>query len=247
MLSFDRAECYFRYFSEVSTGPELADLLDELAREMGFAYFALTHHVDVQRFSDKAIRLLNYPGDWVEYYDAHSLGVADPVHRASHVTNLAFPWSKIPDLIALTQRDRDILARGGLNGIGDGYTVPAHIPGESHGSCTFANPRGVALPENQLPLAQLIGQFAFDAARRLSGIRPKRPEVSLTDRQRQCLKWAALGKTDWEIAKILGISRGTVILHLKAAREYYGGCNRTLSVVHALRESTLTFPDIFDG
>src|SRR5690349_15548748 len=90
MLPFDRAEPFFRQFSDLSASGELADLLDAISRELGFRYWALTHHVDIRRNPDQAIRLHNYPGEWVEYYDANSLGLSDPVHRASHVTSLGF-------------------------------------------------------------------------------------------------------------------------------------------------------------
>ena len=244
MLSFDLVKPYFRYFSEVATGSELADLLESVTRDLGFRYFALTHHVDIRRNPDKTIRLLNYPGEWVEYYDANCLGVTDPVHRASHVTTLGFAWSKIPLLIALTALDREILARGESNGIGEGFTVPAHVPGESHGSCTFANPAGTTLPEASLALAQLVGHYAFDAARRLWQVRPE-PVAGLTERQRECLRWVALGKSDWEIAQILGIRHHTVIMHLKQARDRYGGGKRSALVAHALYDTSITFPDIF--
>jgi LuxR family transcriptional regulator, quorum-sensing system regulator CciR len=245
MLPFDRAEPFFQHFSEVASGTELADLLDTVTRELGFRYWALTHHVDIRRNPEKAIRLHNYPGEWVEYYDANSLGLTDPVHRASHVTMLGFAWSRIPQMIALTPRDREILAKGGSNGIGDGFTVPAHIPGESHGSCSFANPAGTALPADDLPLTQLIGTFAFEAARRLWRVRPQRPMAPLTCRQRECLIWVARGKTDWEIAQILGINHQTVVMHLKHARDRYGGGKRTSLVAQALYDTSITFPDIF--
>jgi len=245
MLPFNRAEPFFRQFAELTTSLELAGLLDEVSRELGFRYWALTHHVDIRRHPDKAIRLLNYPGEWVEYYDANSLGLSDPVHRASHVTSQGFAWSRIPDMIALTPRDRDILARGGSNGIGDGFTVPAHVPGESHGSCSFANPAGTPLPGEDLPLAQLVGTFAFEAARRLWRVRPEKPLAPLTDRQRECLIWVARGKTDWEIAQILGIAHQTVVLHLKHARDRFGGGKRTSLVAQALYDSSISFPDIF--
>lgn len=245
MLSFDRTQSFADHFAEITTDAGLADLLDELTREMGFAHFALTHHVDIRRNPTHAIRLLNYPGEWVEYYDAHCLGVSDPVHRASHVTNLAFAWSKIPELIALSARDRDILAMGGHNGIGNGFTVPAHIPGESHGSCTFANPVGKPLPEDQLPIAQLIGQYAFETARRLWQVRPRDPVASLTERQKECVVWVAAGKTDWEIGQILGIAEETVADHLKHARDRYGGGNRTTLVARTLYDTSISFPEIF--
>jgi LuxR family quorum-sensing system transcriptional regulator CciR len=105
--------------------------------------------------------------------------------------------------ITLTPRDLEVLELATERGIGDGFTVPAHVPGESNGSCSFAAEPGEALREEQLPFAQLAGAFAFEAARRLSGMRssgsvPTRP---LTDRQRDCVVWASRGKSDWEIAR----------------------------------------------
>lgn len=44
----------------------------------------------------------------------------------------------------------------------------AHIPGEVNGSCSFAMGSVDVLDQRQLPLVQLIGSFAFEAARRLS-------------------------------------------------------------------------------
>lgn len=245
MLPFSHAEPFFRQFAQIGTAAELADMLDAITPKLGFRYWALTHHVDVRRHPERAIRLHNYPGEWVEYYDANKLGLSDPVHRASHVTSAGFAWSHIPELIALTPGDREILARGGTNGIGDGFTVPAHVPGESHGSCSFANPAGTDLPGDDLPLAQLIGTFAFEAARRLWRVRPENPAAPLTDRQRECLIWVARGKTDWEIAKILGVTHHTVILHLKHARDRFGGGKRTSLVAQALYDTSISFPDIF--
>src|SRR5690606_14146064 len=164
---FDRIDAFVRDTTEVVTESELAELLAEISREMGFAYFALTHHVDLRRAPGPAIRLANYPADWVDYFDDNRLGPSDPVHRASQVTSVGFSWSKLSSLIDLTPRDRRILDLAALRGIGDGFTIPAHVPGESNGSCSFATVAGRAISEEHLPLAQLAGAFAFEAARRI--------------------------------------------------------------------------------
>src|SRR5207244_3201647 len=118
-------------------------------------------------------------------------------------------------------------------------------PGEAHGSCSFAAETGVSLDLDSLPLAQLVGAFSFEAARRIRRVRePRLPQPRLTDRQRECVMWAARGKTDWEIAKILGVSHETVIQHLKQARERYGVGKRTLLTVHALFDGTIAFFDV---
>ncbi|WP_129793884.1 LuxR family transcriptional regulator [Sphingosinicella sp. CPCC 101087] len=247
MVKFERAELFLRDLAGLSSEGQLSDALAEISREMGFHHFALTHHVDVRRSARTAIRLHNYPADWAQYYDENRLGLSDPVHRASHVTSVGFTWSQIPQLIALTRRDHDILARGVDQGIGDGFTVPAHVPGESNGSCSFANPVNWPIQSDDLPLAQLVGSFAFEAARRLWRLRSPGELTGepLTDRQRECIIWVARGKTDWEISRILGISHETVIRHLKQARERYGVTKRTMLAVHALFDGSISFFDIF--
>jgi LuxR family quorum-sensing system transcriptional regulator CciR len=242
---FDRIDRFVRDLRLVESEEQLSSLLESISLELGFAFFALTHHVDIRQAPQPAIRLATYPAEWVDYFDGQRLGPSDPVHRASHLTSVGFAWSEVPAMIPLTRRDRDILDRARLAGIGDGFTIPAHVPGESHGSCSFATRRGEPIEADALPRAQLVGAFAFEAARRLWKIRAvDKPVPGLTDRQRDCLLWAARGKSDWEISRILGISHETVIQHLKQARERYGVGKRTLLAVHALFDGTISFLDI---
>ena len=241
---FDRVEAFVRDVRRLKTEDELAEALGEVANDLGFRFFALTHHVDVRQ-SSAAIRLHNYPSGWAEWFDDQSLGGADPVHRASNLTSVGFAWSKLDELIALTPGDRKILDLARGEGIGDGFTVPAHVPGEAHGSCSFAAERGNLLREEHLPLAQLVGAFAFESARCMRRLRePGSPLPRLTDRQRECVMWAARGKSDWEISQILGVGHETVIQHLKQARERYGVGKRTLLAVHALFDGTIGFLDV---
>ncbi len=242
---FDRIDRFVRDLRLVESEEQLSSLLESISLELGFAFLALTHHVDIRQAPQPAIRLATYPAEWVDYFDGQRLGPSDPVHRASHLTSVGFAWSEVPAMIPLTRRDRDILDRARLAGIGDGFTIPAHVPGESHGSCSFATRRGEPIEPDALPRAQLVGAFAFEAARRLWKIRAvDKPVPGLTDRQRDCLLWAARGKSDWEISRILGISHETVIQHLKQARERYGVGKRTLLAVHALFDGTISFLDI---
>lgn len=240
---FDRVERFVRDVRQLRTEAELAEALEDIVSDLGFRYFALTHHVDV-RTSSAAIRIHNYPEGWVEWFDQQALSGSDPVHRASNVTSVGFAWSSLPEMIVLTAQDREILELALRQGIGDGFTVPAHVPGEAHGSCSFACGPGDPLMHDHLPLVQLVGAFAFEAARSMRRRRFAKAPIGLTDRQRECVIWAARGKSDWEIAKILGLSRETVIEHLRHARERYGVGRRTLLAVHALFDGTIGFLDV---
>jgi LuxR family quorum-sensing system transcriptional regulator CciR len=241
---FDRVDAFVKDVRALKTEGELAEALDEVSADLGFRYFALTHHADVRR-SSTAVRIHNYPGGWEEWFDDQGLGPIDPVHRASHMTSVAFSWSNLEKLIPLTPGDRLILERARRQGIGEGFTVPAHVPGETHGSVSFAVETGVRLNPDRLPLTQLVGSFAFEAARCIRRLRePAAPLPRLTDRQRECVVWATRGKSDREIAEILGVSHETVIMHLKQARDRYGVAKRTLLAVHALFDGTIGFFDI---
>lgn len=231
----------------VGSADDLAAALAAIATEIGFQYFALSHHVDIAAARGSAIRLHNYPAQWADYYDAHALGVSDPVHRASHVTSVGFCWSRMPYMIPLTAADRKVLALGREQGIGEGFTVPANVPGEARGSCSFASQAGRPISDAMLPLAQLAGAFAFEAARRLwttRGHLPVPQTRALTDRQRDCVLWAALGKGDWEISMILGIAEETVARHIKQACERYGVNKRSSLIFRTLYDGTLTFTDL---
>jgi LuxR family quorum-sensing system transcriptional regulator CciR len=240
---FDRVEVFVRDVRKLDSEEELAAALAEVAAELGFRYFALTHHVDVRR-SSGAIRMHNYPDGWAEWFDSQSLGTTDPVHRASNLTSVGFIWSALPKMIALTRQDRSVLELARKEGIGEGFTVPAHVPGEAHGSCSFACGAGEPFADEHLPLLQLVGAFAFEAARRMRRDRFSDGPIQLTDRQRECVMWAARGKSDWEIAKVLGVSEATVGEHLRHAYERYGVGKRTLVAVHALFDGTIGFLDV---
>jgi len=237
----------FIEFAGTATNPaDLADILGETTGRMGYDYFALTHHVDLRDAPPSTIRLHSYPDRWVEYFDRNGLAASDPIHRASQRTAIGFAWRCVPQMIPLTPADRRILALATDHGIGEGFTIPAHVPGEANGSCSFATANGRPLPPDNSAQAQVVGSFAFEAARRVWQVRGAETDARprLTDRQRDCLIWAARGKGDWETSVILGISEDTVAQHISQACERYGVQKRTSLMIHTLFDGTISFADI---
>lgn len=241
------AEQFIDVVRSIDDRRALETAMADITRELGFEHYALSHHVDLIEEGQGAIRLHNYPVAWAAFYDANAFGVTDPVHRAAHVTSVGFRWSHIHAMIPLTSADRRIMALGLKQGIGDGFTVPANVPGEARGSCSFALGPGRLLPEHMLPVAQLAGAFAFEAARRLWTGRGRAGDMpGLTDRQRDCVLWMARGKSDWEISRILGVTEETVVRHVKQARERYGVQKRTSLAIRTLFDGTISFTDVLN-
>jgi LuxR family quorum-sensing system transcriptional regulator CciR len=222
--------------------PQLGTLLDDASRELGFQHYALLDHASLGGPGSGLLRIDNYPEDWVEELISSGYISDDPVHLASRRTNIGFGWSDLGNLIRLEQRHRRILARGRRFGLGSGLTVPANVPGEPSASCSFAVRAGREMPAARLHCAELIGAHALCAARRLRpGVPRERPHLS--HRELQCLRLVALGKTDWEIAQILGLSPHTVRQYVKSARAAYDTVSRTQLVVYGLRDAWMSFDD----
>ncbi|OZI27301.1 MULTISPECIES: helix-turn-helix domain-containing protein [Bordetella] len=61
----------------------------------------------------------------------------------------------------------------------------------------------------------------------------------LSDRERDCLYWSALGKTSWETGVILGVTERTVNFHIGNACSKLGVYNRRAAITQALRQGLL--------
>lgn len=231
------------------TTRELALLMEQITRDMGFDYYALIHHVD-HRMDARgvSIRLENYPRAWVDIFLERELFSWDPIHLASYSTNVAFAWSDVPDMIQLSKRHKAVLKAAALEGLGDGFTVPANLPGEANGSCSFAVRVGRDLPRERLVMVQTIGSFAFQAARDLAleAFPSAAPHgrVALSPRQLDCVLLAGRGKSDWEIGQILGLKQTTVTEYLDAARDRYGVARRVQVILRAVHDGHIALSDL---
>jgi len=233
--------------SSVATVQELERSISSACATLGFDYFAIVHHVDFGRVTPNAIRLTNYPEQFIAKVREGQLG-RDPVMRASERTNSGFTWSEVANLIPLTDRDHAYMRQAGELGLAEGFTVPYHIPGETLGSCHFAVREHGRLPTAHLAAAQSIGAFGFEAARRLfasddyTHIAGRR--LPLTQRQRDCVIEVARGKSDTVIAQLLGLRPRTVNEYIESAKRRYLVSTRQQLIVRALFQSDICFSEV---
>jgi len=238
------AEEFATELINVRSDTELDGALKQVSRRLGFDHFALSLEMRSTSCEAPGLLLHDYPDEWAKVYIAFDLAGQDPVRRACDRTIIGFAWDWIDELVPLTRGDRQMLNVGRECGIGNGYTVPRHLPGIGRGTCTFAVRPERELPRRRFAVAEMIGTLALSCALGLSSEKFDEKVPSLTDRQRECLLWVARGKTAAETAMILEISTETVIQHLKMARERYQvHCKQSL-VVAALFDGLIGFADI---
>jgi hypothetical protein len=199
----------------ISTAGSMDDMREALARasrDMGFDRFALSAELGLGSEYGASVLIHSYPASWADVYVGFNLAASDPVRRAGEHSILGFRWDRIADIIPMTDMERRTFETGRRHGIADGFTVPRHLPGSVTATCTFVTGTGRNFPRDNLVVAEAIAGVAIARVRQLSAwtAPPRRPR--LTDRQRDCVLWAARGKTDWEISRILGIGHETVSL-----------------------------------
>lgn len=179
-------------------------------------------------------RSFNFPAGWDEswhVYNAHC-----PYYHACFDGRIAFDWTSVRkrrDLSAIESKAWHYLADFGLI---EGFTVPVHSPGY-FGFVTVVgdkNDRGWARRiETQAERLLFLTHVFHEATRERFPLFIEAEETPLSTRERECLRWAAAGKTTEEVAVILGLSHETVRVYFKRAMRKLGATNRAQAVARA--------------
>ncbi|MGW1419899.1 LuxR family transcriptional regulator [Bradyrhizobium manausense] len=218
----------FQNFIDLLSKAENADAFCETmastAAALDLSCFA---YLSLPDASDKQPRVIStYPTAWTTYYLRNHYERVDPVVVQALKDPEPFRWGigRTTRLMSLAQRE--VLDQASQFGIRFGFTVPIH---DGHGpiaALTFATdlqrpPFEKCIDSHARVLQLMAMYFHAHVRRKLSGGH-KIGGVLLSPRELECLEWAARGKSAWEIAHILGISRHTVASYLDNVKEKLG-------------------------
>ena len=172
-----------------------------------------------------------WPAEWFELYTRENFSALDPVPRYGASTVQPFEWSD-----ARYDKEDDpaahlVMMRATEFQLRAGYCIPMHYDGG--GAVISLATEHLHLDPLAKSALQLIGVYAHNRIRSLSRGPEERRDL-LTSREREVLRWAACGKTSWEISMILKISERTVKFHLVEASRKLNAVNRTSAVAKAL-------------
>jgi DNA-binding CsgD family transcriptional regulator len=117
--------------------------------------------------------------------------------------------------------------------------VPVHLPFGQIGAVSF-NPidRSITdLDEQFLAYGDAFAVFSrvfiSTYVHAMGSLQALPPESRLSKREVECLRWAAIGKTDLEISMIMSRSRATVRFHIHNAATKLNAVNRSQTVFKA--------------
>lgn len=204
---------------------------DRLAAHLNFRWFAYLG------FSEPVLKVLSsYPSSWAREYIEQHYEEIDPVIGFARSSKRLFQWDRRTLRLSSASQQR-FFAEAGKFGIYRGVTVP--ILGGFRRFAAFTLAGGMdagldGLPAEMIDLVQLAGLYyhAHVYAKLQLGM-ARLAGAPLTQRERQCLFWAARGKKMPETAKILGITTRTVVFHLENARSKLSAATVTQAVAEA--------------
>lgn len=150
--------------------------------------------------------------------------------------NAAGVHSLTPNLLLasldLTNFEQRALTRAAI-------VAPIHLPFGQIGAASFLSPDTTTDDLSELfakhaeVLALLARIFVASYVKVTERRAPELGAVHLSKREVECLRWAAAGKTNEEIAVILGLKRTTIRFHIRTAAQKLDAVNRDQALFKA--------------
>ncbi|CDX12646.1 Autoinducer-binding domain-containing protein [Mesorhizobium plurifarium] len=218
----------FNRFAEQLAGSvgtiDLHNALSETASSLGLSSFA--YLVPSSSLGCATDLISSYPQPWTSHYLHSRYEELDPVVHQARLRHEPFRWGAGVGDLNLAASQRDLMNEAAQFGIRSGFTIPIHDRRGLFAALTFASderqPLFFRVIERYERALQLIAIFFHIHARRRMTSERMVDGVALSNREIQCLEWAARGKSDWEIGRILGISQRTAAFHLDNAKKKLG-------------------------
>lgn len=121
---------------------------------------------------------------------------------------------------------------------GHGFSLSTHGRHGDKGVLTLQNRdqnrSGIEAIDQNLLAAHAFFPFLHMKYIELKGWKPPGVSIPLSQRERECLRWAADGKTAWETGMILNLSERTVNFHLTNAQNKLQAANKIQAVARAV-------------
>ena len=146
-----------------------------------------------------------------------------------------FWFSDVFSRFKLTERQKQLYEAAFAYGWKDAFAVPIHGPGSMQGLVSMATREALALNVTDCAILEMMARAVWECCRTSEGFGMFDPDrVPLRPREIECLGWAAAGKSDAEIAILVGIKAATAHFHIEEAKKRLGVRTRVEAVAVAV-------------
>lgn len=123
----------------------------------------------------------------------------------------------------LNEKQKRFYEAGVAYGWNDIFCVPIHGPGSMQGLVTMGTHKALTLSAVERAVLDIMARAVWERCRTSEGFGMFDPDrAQLSAREIECLQWAAVGKSDADIAKLVGIKTATAHFHIEQAKKRLG-------------------------
>ena len=183
-----------------------------------------------------------FPRGYPETYLAEDWAAIDPVLAHSFRSRRAFLWEEVAAKPTLGKQQRDFLEECRAFGVHSGAVFPLFGPANRCDVISISRRNRAAVDGSRLPhiLAVCTQTWWRYVDLTEPSCNPAVKETPLTARETEVLEWVKHGKTNPEIAEIMGLSAKTIEFHVANALNKLRATNRITAVVIALQKGLLS-------
>ncbi len=216
---------------------ELLSIVERNTKALGFDYFSYGHRSHTPISAPKLDLISNYPDKWQADYNEKQYFHQDPTILHALKTTAPLIWSEntFSDSVSLREDAASY-------GIEYGWSqATRNTTGLSMLTLVrSSDPLSKSELKDKTPNLMWFTQVLNSALENyINSGSVNIPEITLTTREAEVLRWTADGKTSYEISIILGISERTVNFHLNNVMAKLNSNNKISATVKALALSLI--------
>ncbi len=179
---------------------------------------------------------VSYPEEWIRQYWQNGYFEVDPVFKTALQKPGTHHWGTTYRE-ASSPKQQEFIAAAKEFGLGDGVTTGSADPACRVATfCSFASADHVDAAR-YVPLIEYFGYYVHLALLRTAPAKAQsmdRCVKRLTLRELTILNWVKNGKTNWEIAQIMGVTERTIRFHVESIFSKLDVTSRSQAVAIAI-------------
>lgn len=232
----------FRQVGSARSLPEVGEALKTAGESIGLTRFFVAELVLGYTRPELVVFIDTMGKEWRQIYADYGPEF-DPLLDIMRDERRPLLWSEV-DQFPLTTSQREYLSSYRKIGFVDGVSVPIWGPNGYWAWAGAASDRPLAICEQTRDDMHLLALLVLARCRLLRyGVHaPAHAGEGVSKREVDVLYWVLEGKTDEEIATIVGLSKATVKFHIRRATEKLGSSNRITAALKALKSGLLLAP-----
>jgi DNA-binding CsgD family transcriptional regulator len=226
-------ELGLQFIARCSAQSATATAEDFLAtvRNIGFSASVCGAWAGIGRNRKHRFFFHDWPQDWIEFYEKNGYVTHDLMPMEARRRIGPFWYSDVISRFKLTGKQKELYDAGVAYGWKDVFAVPIHGPGSIQGLITMAARQPLTFSDVDCAVLEVMARTVWEHCRTSEGFGMFDPRpVQLSPREVECLQWAAAGKSDTDIAVLVGIKPTTAHFHIEQAKKRLGVKTRVEAV-----------------